>query len=161
MDSHQRDTDYSNANDSDKSTSSCSTDRHSPHPGLLFCRAPCGPRRRKRRKRRVLPKKAVEQASKGTAKVELAILEPLCQEVWPALAVIGGVDGGLRIGGQCTVGGSSGGRKAMVLGMLKPGHTSLKASIFDQRLYDENIFLISQLIKGSKEKFFIIYIIIY
>ena len=50
----------------------------------------------------------------------------LSTQVWPAMAVIGGVDGGLRVGGQCLVAGT---KEAMVLGMLKPGSTSLKVAI--------------------------------
>ncbi|KAJ9597344.1 hypothetical protein L9F63_011784, partial [Diploptera punctata] len=51
-------------------------------------------------------------------------LEQLCKEVWPALAVIGGVDRGLRVGGQCIHKPS--GRKAVVLGTLKQGLASVK-----------------------------------
>ncbi|XP_021933596.1 probable E3 ubiquitin-protein ligase HERC1 isoform X3 [Zootermopsis nevadensis] len=51
-------------------------------------------------------------------------LEQLCKEVWPALAVIGGVDRGLRVGGQCIHKPS--GRKAIVLGTLKQGLASVK-----------------------------------
>ncbi|XP_069694063.1 probable E3 ubiquitin-protein ligase HERC1 isoform X1 [Periplaneta americana] len=51
-------------------------------------------------------------------------LEQLCKEVWPALAVIGGVDRGLRVGGQCVHKPS--GRKAVVLGTLKQGLASVK-----------------------------------
>ena len=51
-------------------------------------------------------------------------LEQLTKEVWPALAVIGGVDSGLRIGGQCLQ--SSTGRKAMLLGALRKGHPTVK-----------------------------------
>lgn len=45
-------------------------------------------------------------------------------KVWPALAVIGGVDRGLRVGGQCIHKPS--GRKAIVLGTLKQGLASVK-----------------------------------
>lgn len=45
-------------------------------------------------------------------------------QVWPALAVIGGVDRGLRVGGQCLHKPS--GRKAVVLGTLKPGLAAVK-----------------------------------
>ncbi|XP_068081364.1 probable E3 ubiquitin-protein ligase HERC1 [Anabrus simplex] len=51
-------------------------------------------------------------------------LEQLCKEVWPALAVIGGVDRGLRVGGQCIHKPS--GRRAMLLGTLKQGLASVK-----------------------------------
>uniref|UniRef100_T1JES7 HECT-type E3 ubiquitin transferase n=1 Tax=Strigamia maritima TaxID=126957 RepID=T1JES7_STRMM len=52
------------------------------------------------------------------------ILDELCKEVWPALVVIGGVDRGLRVGGQCTH--KQSGRKATVLGTIKEGHTTVK-----------------------------------
>jgi len=45
-------------------------------------------------------------------------------KVWPALAVIGGVDRGLRVGGQCIHKPS--GRKAVVLGTLKQGLAFVK-----------------------------------
>ncbi|KAG8223096.1 hypothetical protein J437_LFUL002044, partial [Ladona fulva] len=51
-------------------------------------------------------------------------MEQLCKEVWPALAVIGGVDRGLRVGGQCIHRPSA--RKATILGTLKQGLTSVK-----------------------------------
>ncbi|XP_071845609.1 probable E3 ubiquitin-protein ligase HERC1 isoform X3 [Apostichopus japonicus] len=43
----------------------------------------------------------------------------LCDSVWPALAVIGGVDGGLRMGGRCTQ--KQTGREATLLGIAKAG----------------------------------------
>ncbi|XP_062334757.1 probable E3 ubiquitin-protein ligase HERC1 [Osmerus eperlanus] len=46
-------------------------------------------------------------------------LGALCVEVWPALAVIGGVDSGLRAGGVCLHKPS--GRRATLLGVLKEG----------------------------------------
>ncbi|KAK7862054.1 hypothetical protein R5R35_011478 [Gryllus longicercus] len=51
-------------------------------------------------------------------------LEQLCKEVWPALAVVGGVDRGLRVGGQCVHRPT--GRRATVLGTLKQGLASVK-----------------------------------
>lgn len=51
-------------------------------------------------------------------------LEQLCKEVYPALAMIGGVDSGLRVGGQCIQKGT--GRRAMVLGALRQGHPAVK-----------------------------------
>ncbi|XP_057674688.1 probable E3 ubiquitin-protein ligase HERC1 isoform X1 [Corythoichthys intestinalis] len=44
-------------------------------------------------------------------------LSALCTKVWPVLALIGGVDGGLRAGGLCLHKPS--GRKAVLLGVLK------------------------------------------
>ena len=46
-------------------------------------------------------------------------LGALCVEVWPALAVMGGVDSGLRAGGVCLHKPS--GRRATLLGVLKEG----------------------------------------
>ncbi|XP_066566869.1 probable E3 ubiquitin-protein ligase HERC1 isoform X2 [Amia ocellicauda] len=51
-------------------------------------------------------------------------LSALCCEVWPVLAVIGGVDSGLRAGGLCLHKPS--GRRATLLGVLKEGSTSAK-----------------------------------
>ena len=53
-------------------------------------------------------------------------LEQLCKEVYPALAMIGGVDSGLRVGSQCIQKGT--GRKAMVLGALRHGHPTVKVN---------------------------------
>ncbi|KAM4720559.1 putative E3 ubiquitin-protein ligase HERC1 isoform 3-T4 [Anableps anableps] len=53
-----------------------------------------------------------------------AKLTALCIEVWPALAVIGGVDGGLRAGGLCLHKPS--GRRAIMLGVLKKGSSLAK-----------------------------------
>ncbi|XP_042891775.1 probable E3 ubiquitin-protein ligase HERC1 isoform X3 [Penaeus japonicus] len=56
-------------------------------------------------------------------------LEQLCKEVYPALAMIGGVDSGLRVGGQCIQKGT--GRRAMVLGALRQGHPAVKVQWCD------------------------------
>ncbi|XP_069780317.1 probable E3 ubiquitin-protein ligase HERC1 isoform X3 [Narcine bancroftii] len=48
-------------------------------------------------------------------------LRRLCREVWPVLAVVSGIDGGLRVGGQCVHRPS--GRKATLLGVTKAGST--------------------------------------
>ncbi|XP_014842886.1 PREDICTED: probable E3 ubiquitin-protein ligase HERC1 isoform X1 [Poecilia mexicana] len=53
-----------------------------------------------------------------------AKLTALCVEVWPALAVIGGVDSGLRAGGLCLHKPS--GRRAIMLGVLKKGSSLAK-----------------------------------
>lgn len=50
--------------------------------------------------------------------------EKLCSIVWPALVVIGGVDRGLRIGGQCTH--KTFAKKGIILGSLKKGLTTVK-----------------------------------
>ncbi|CAH1796720.1 unnamed protein product [Owenia fusiformis] len=51
-------------------------------------------------------------------------LRDLCSQVWPTLAVIGGVDRGLRVGGTCIHKPSS--RRATVLGVLKEGAVCAK-----------------------------------
>lgn len=50
--------------------------------------------------------------------------EKLCSLVWPALAVIGGVDRGLKIGGQCIHKTFS--KRGILLGTLKKGYTTVK-----------------------------------
>ena len=47
-----------------------------------------------------------------------------CYHVWPALAVIGGIDSGLRVGGRCFDKVLS--RHGTVLGVSKPGNKSIK-----------------------------------
>ncbi|XP_054587942.1 probable E3 ubiquitin-protein ligase HERC1 isoform X4 [Nothobranchius furzeri] len=51
-------------------------------------------------------------------------LRTLCMEVWPVLAVIGGADTGLRVGGRCVH--KQTGRHATLLGVVKEGSTSAK-----------------------------------
>nr|XP_015798394.2 probable E3 ubiquitin-protein ligase HERC1 isoform X1 [Nothobranchius furzeri] len=53
-----------------------------------------------------------------------AKLVALCTKVWPVLAVIGGVDSGLRAGGLCRHKPS--GRRAILLGVLKEGSSLVK-----------------------------------
>ncbi|XP_061589686.1 probable E3 ubiquitin-protein ligase HERC1 isoform X2 [Cololabis saira] len=53
-----------------------------------------------------------------------AKLAALCTNVWPVLAVIGGVDSGLRAGGLCLHKPS--GRRAILLGVLKEGSSLVK-----------------------------------
>ncbi len=53
-----------------------------------------------------------------------AKLAALCTEVWPVLALIGGVDNGLRAGGRCLHKPS--GRRAILLGVLKEGSSLAK-----------------------------------
>ncbi|XP_013415684.1 probable E3 ubiquitin-protein ligase HERC1 isoform X1 [Lingula anatina] len=54
---------------------------------------------------------------------EMAV-EALCKEVWPALAVIGGTDRGLRVGGRCIHKSTS--RKGTLLGVVKDGSDYVK-----------------------------------
>ncbi|CAN9504281.1 unnamed protein product [Ophioblennius macclurei] len=56
--------------------------------------------------------------------VSEAKLAALCTQVWPVLAVIGGVDSGIRAGGLCRHKPS--GRRAIVLGVLKEGSSLAK-----------------------------------
>uniref|UniRef100_A0A4W5LYL6 Uncharacterized protein n=1 Tax=Hucho hucho TaxID=62062 RepID=A0A4W5LYL6_9TELE len=51
-------------------------------------------------------------------------LRTLCTEVWPVLAVMGGADAGLRVGGRCVH--KQTGRHATLLGVVKEGSTSAK-----------------------------------
>lgn len=51
-------------------------------------------------------------------------LRSLCADVWPVLAVIGGADGGLRVGGRCVH--KQTGRHATLLGVVKEGSGSAK-----------------------------------
>lgn len=51
-------------------------------------------------------------------------LRILCTEVWPVLAIIGGADAGLRVGGRCVH--KQTGRHATLLGVVKEGSTSAK-----------------------------------
>lgn len=48
----------------------------------------------------------------------------LCSNVWPVLALIGGVDSGLRAGGACLHKPS--GRRATLLGVVKEGSSLAK-----------------------------------
>ncbi|RMB94614.1 hypothetical protein DUI87_29429 [Hirundo rustica rustica] len=60
----------------------------------------------------------------GLAELSELQLKMLCVEVWPVLAVIGGVDAGLRVGGRCVH--KQTGRHATLLGVVKEGSTSAK-----------------------------------
>ncbi|KAA0723274.1 putative E3 ubiquitin-protein ligase HERC1 [Triplophysa tibetana] len=61
---------------------------------------------------------------RATAELSETHLQTLCHQVWPVLAVIGGVDGGLRMGGRCVH--KQTGRQATLLGVVKDGSTSAK-----------------------------------
>ncbi|XP_028822113.1 probable E3 ubiquitin-protein ligase HERC1 [Denticeps clupeoides] len=60
----------------------------------------------------------------GLADLSDTHLYTLCVEVWPVLAVIGGSDAGLRVGGRCVH--KQTGRQATLLGVAKEGSTSAK-----------------------------------
>ncbi|CAG7693965.1 unnamed protein product, partial [Allacma fusca] len=51
-------------------------------------------------------------------------IDKLCKETWPVLAVIGGIDRGLKVGATCIHKPS--GKKAIILGTLKTGLTTVK-----------------------------------
>ncbi|XP_069758992.1 probable E3 ubiquitin-protein ligase HERC1 isoform X8 [Narcine bancroftii] len=59
-------------------------------------------------------------------------LRTLCTEVWPVLAVIGGVDTGLRVGGRCIH--KQTGRHATLLGVVKEGSASAKVQWDDAEI---------------------------
>ncbi|KAJ7986812.1 hypothetical protein DPEC_G00332260 [Dallia pectoralis] len=61
---------------------------------------------------------------KGPSGLSETQLVSLCAEVWPVLALIGGVDSGLRAGGLCLHKPS--GRRAILLGVLKEGSPMAK-----------------------------------
>lgn len=60
----------------------------------------------------------------GPSALSGAQLDTLSWEVWPVLAVLGGVDSGLRAGGLCVHRAS--GRRAVLLGVLKEGSSLAK-----------------------------------
>ncbi|XP_043933675.1 probable E3 ubiquitin-protein ligase HERC1 isoform X2 [Protopterus annectens] len=60
----------------------------------------------------------------GLAELPDVHLKTLCVDVWPVLAVIGGVDMGLRVGGRCVH--KQTGRHATLLGVVKEGSSSAK-----------------------------------
>ncbi|XP_014872809.1 probable E3 ubiquitin-protein ligase HERC1 isoform X1 [Poecilia latipinna] len=60
----------------------------------------------------------------GLADLAEPHLRSLCCDVWPVLAVIGGADGGLRVGGRCVH--KQTGRHATLLGVAKEGSSSAK-----------------------------------
>ncbi|XP_062869323.1 probable E3 ubiquitin-protein ligase HERC1 isoform X2 [Trichomycterus rosablanca] len=64
-----------------------------------------------------------ERMRSGRELTELQ-LRTLCNLVWPVLAVIGGTDGGLRVGGRCIH--KQTGRHATLLGLVKEGSMSAK-----------------------------------
>ncbi|XP_072409417.1 probable E3 ubiquitin-protein ligase HERC1 isoform X1 [Chiloscyllium punctatum] len=68
----------------------------------------------------------------GLAELSEIQLRTLCTEVWPVLAVIGGVDTGLRVGGRCIH--KQTGRHATLLGVLKEGSTSAKVQWDDAEI---------------------------
>ncbi|XP_051919775.1 probable E3 ubiquitin-protein ligase HERC1 isoform X1 [Hippocampus zosterae] len=60
----------------------------------------------------------------GLGELSEHLLTILCTEVWPVLAIIGGADAGLRVGGRCVH--KQTGRHATLLGVVKEGSTSAK-----------------------------------
>ncbi|GCB83779.1 hypothetical protein scyTo_0024252, partial [Scyliorhinus torazame] len=68
----------------------------------------------------------------GLAELTEIQLRTLCTEVWPVLAVIGGVDTGLRVGGRCIH--KQTGRHATLLGVVKEGSASAKVQWDDAEI---------------------------
>lgn len=54
-------------------------------------------------------------------------IDYVCENVWPALAVMGGIDRGLRIGGQCLH--KPTGHKGIVMGSVKMGLSPIKIQL--------------------------------
>ncbi|XP_067888510.1 probable E3 ubiquitin-protein ligase HERC1 isoform X6 [Heterodontus francisci] len=65
-----------------------------------------------------------EDKAQGITDLAELQLRMLCREVWPVLAVVGGIDCGLRVGGHCVHRPT--GRKATLLGVTKEGGTSAR-----------------------------------
>ncbi|GFO36542.1 HECT and rld domain-containing e3 ubiquitin protein ligase family member 1, partial [Plakobranchus ocellatus] len=68
-------------------------------------------------------------------------LETACNQIWPCLAVMGGVDQGLRIGGRCIH--KTSGKKGIILGLPR------EASITAKVQWDEVNFTISDAVLAS------------
>ncbi|CAG0879900.1 unnamed protein product [Darwinula stevensoni] len=75
--------------------------------------------------------------------MDAAVIDQLCKEVWPAIAVLGGVDSGLRVGGQCYH--KESGRKGTILGATKPLSSFLKLQWIDRASANFTIVSASQL----------------
>ncbi|GCC28307.1 hypothetical protein chiPu_0006736 [Chiloscyllium punctatum] len=65
-----------------------------------------------------------EDKAQGITDLAELQLRMLCREVWPVLAVVGGIDCGLRVGGHCIHKPS--GRRATLLGVTKERGTSAR-----------------------------------
>ncbi|XP_024118845.1 probable E3 ubiquitin-protein ligase HERC1 isoform X2 [Oryzias melastigma] len=74
--------------------------------------------------RRMEEEKGRHGRQHGLGELSEQSLRSLCSEVWPVLAVIGGTDAGLRVGGRCVH--KQTGRHATLLGVVKEGSTSAK-----------------------------------
>lgn len=66
-------------------------------------------------------------------KIEEVDLTLLCEKVWPTLAVIGGLDRGLRVDGKCY--DSDLKLFGTILGTLKKGFTTAKVLMEDRNDY--------------------------
>ncbi|XP_017786874.1 PREDICTED: probable E3 ubiquitin-protein ligase HERC1 isoform X2 [Nicrophorus vespilloides] len=65
------------------------------------------------------PRKSQDETYFSSLKLDI-----LCARVWPSLAVMGGVDRGLRMGGMCRL--KSTGKRGIVLGVVKKGAVPIK-----------------------------------
>ena len=77
------------------------------------------------------------EEAKDLTKNQASKIQQLCKEVWPALAVLSGVDRGVRVGGKCVY--RPLGRNCIVLGTLKPGLASVKVQWEDGCVGDAQI----------------------
>ena len=76
-------------------------------------------------------------------------------QVWPALAVIGGVDRGLRIGGKCTY--QPCGKTCYILGCIKPGCPVVKVHWQDGSIRFVNVMDFAKYL-GTCVYFFFVYL---
>jgi len=65
-----------------------------------------------------------DETSKKLVPSSYEDVERLCREVWPVLAVIGGVDRGLRVGGKCC--NKVTGKRGILLGATRVGSPNVK-----------------------------------
>lgn len=84
----------------------------------------CGHDNKKEENEKIASSDETNERLPLSAYLSEAKLTALCTEVWPVLAMIGGVDGGLRAGGVCRHRSSE--RRAILLGVLKEGNTLAK-----------------------------------
>ncbi|KAL0271708.1 UNVERIFIED_CONTAM: hypothetical protein PYX00_008714 [Menopon gallinae] len=69
--------------------------------------------------------------------MEKSYLDQICEKVWPTLAVLGGVDRGLRLGGKCVYKPS--GKICFILGALRPAVQSVKVQWTDASCSDVKV----------------------
>ncbi|XP_035829751.1 probable E3 ubiquitin-protein ligase HERC1 isoform X3 [Aplysia californica] len=69
-------------------------------------------------------KKSSKDSGYFACSVDTSKLELICQQIWPCLAVMGGVDHGLRIGGRCVH--KISGKKGIILGLPREAAITAK-----------------------------------